>query len=57
VDPVPDQLLLRKCGSAGNRSLTSESVAKNSDHWTKEAVETDYSRSQFSFLFMYTALL
>jgi hypothetical protein len=30
VDPVPDSLLLRKSGSAGNRNRTS--VAKNSDH-------------------------
>jgi hypothetical protein len=29
VDPVPDPLLLRKCGSAGNRTRTSGSVAKN----------------------------
>jgi hypothetical protein len=32
VDPVPDPLLLRKCDSAGNRTLTSGSVARNSDH-------------------------
>jgi hypothetical protein len=32
VDPVPDPLLLRKCGSAGNRTRTSGSVARNSDH-------------------------
>jgi hypothetical protein len=32
VDPVPDALLLRKCGSAGNRNRTSGSVAKISDH-------------------------
>jgi hypothetical protein len=32
VDPVPDLLLLRKSGSAGNRTRTSESVARNSDH-------------------------
>jgi hypothetical protein len=32
VDPVPDPLLLRKSGSAGNRTRTSESVARNSDH-------------------------
>jgi hypothetical protein len=30
VDPVPDPLLLRKSGSAGNRARTSESVARNS---------------------------
>jgi hypothetical protein len=33
VDPIPDPLLLRKSGSAGNRSRTSGSVARNSDHW------------------------
>jgi hypothetical protein len=32
VDPVPYPLLLRKSGSAGNRTRASESVAKNSDH-------------------------
>jgi hypothetical protein len=33
VDPVPDPLLLRKkSGSAGNRTRTSESVARNFDH-------------------------
>jgi hypothetical protein len=30
--PVPDPLLLRKFGSAGNRTRTSESVAGNPDH-------------------------
>jgi hypothetical protein len=38
VDPVPDPLLLRKSGSAWNRTRTSGSVAKNSDRWTIEAV-------------------
>jgi hypothetical protein len=38
VDPVPDPLLLRKSGSAGNRTRTSGSVVKNSDHKIKEAV-------------------
>jgi hypothetical protein len=38
VDPVPDPLLLRKCGSARNRTRTSESLARNSDHLTTEAV-------------------
>jgi predicted nucleic-acid-binding Zn-ribbon protein len=28
VDSVPDPLLLRKCGSAGNRTWTSGSVAR-----------------------------
>jgi hypothetical protein len=32
VDPVPDPLLLRKSGSAGNRTRTSGSVARNCDH-------------------------
>jgi hypothetical protein len=32
VDPVPDPLLLIKSGSAGNRTRTSVSVARNSDH-------------------------
>jgi hypothetical protein len=32
VDPVPDPLLLRKSGSAGNRTRTSGSVARNSGH-------------------------
>jgi hypothetical protein len=36
VDPVPDPLLLRKWGSAGNRARTSGSVARNSDHWICE---------------------
>jgi hypothetical protein len=35
VDPVPDPLLLRKSGSAGNRTWTSGPVANNSDHYTK----------------------
>jgi hypothetical protein len=34
VDPVPDPLLLRKSGSAGNRTRTSGSVARNSDNLT-----------------------
>jgi hypothetical protein len=32
VDPVLDPLLLRKSGSSGNRTMTSGSVARNSDH-------------------------
>jgi hypothetical protein len=32
VDPVPDPLPLRKSGSAGNRTRTSGSVARNSDN-------------------------
>jgi hypothetical protein len=38
VDPVPDSLLLRKSGSAVNRTGTSGSVARNSGHQTTEAV-------------------
>jgi hypothetical protein len=32
VDPVPDPILLRKSGSAGNRTPTSGSAARNSNH-------------------------
>jgi hypothetical protein len=33
VDPVPDPVLLRKkSGNTGNRTRTSESVARNFDH-------------------------
>jgi hypothetical protein len=38
VDPVPDPLLLRKSGSAGNRTRTSGSVVRNCDHETTEEV-------------------
>jgi hypothetical protein len=38
VDPVPDPLLLRKSGSARNRTRTSGYVAWNPDHYTTEAV-------------------
>jgi hypothetical protein len=38
VDPVPDPLLLRKSGSAGNLTRTSGSAVRNSDYWTTEAV-------------------
>jgi hypothetical protein len=37
VHPVPDPLLFFY-GSAGNGTRASGSVAKNSDHWTTEAV-------------------
>jgi hypothetical protein len=43
VDPVPDPALLRKSGSAGNQTLTSGSVARNSDHYTIEAVINIFS--------------
>jgi t-SNARE complex subunit (syntaxin) len=38
MDPVPDSLLLRKPRSPGNRTRTSGSVARNSDHSTTEAI-------------------
>jgi hypothetical protein len=38
VDPVPDPLLLREFVSARDRTRTSGSVARNSDHYTTEAV-------------------
>jgi hypothetical protein len=38
VDPVPDPLLVRKSDSGGNRTRTSGSVARNSDHKTTEAL-------------------
>jgi hypothetical protein len=37
VNPVPDPLLLRISGSYRNRTRTSGSVARNSDHQTTEA--------------------
>jgi hypothetical protein len=37
VDPVPDPLLLIKSGTAGNRTRTSGSAARNSDQKTTEA--------------------
>jgi hypothetical protein len=42
VDPVPDPLLLRKSGSSGIRTRTSESVHMKYDYWTKEAVLKRY---------------
>jgi hypothetical protein len=38
VNPVPDPLLLRKSGSAGNRAWDLWLAAKNSDYKTTEAV-------------------
>jgi hypothetical protein len=40
VDSVPEPLLLRKPGSAGNRTRAFESVVRNSTHSTTEAVYT-----------------
>jgi hypothetical protein len=38
ADPVLDPILLRKSDSAGNWTRTSESICRNSDHYTTEAV-------------------
>jgi hypothetical protein len=38
VDPVPDPLLLGKSGGAWNRTPTSRSVPRNSDHYTTDVV-------------------
>jgi hypothetical protein len=46
VEPVPDPLLLRKSGSAGNRNGTSGSVARNSD-----------TRPQMRSTFFYTTYI
>jgi hypothetical protein len=43
MDPVPDPLLFRKSGSAGNRTRTSEFVTRNSDHYTTEEVLVEKS--------------
>jgi hypothetical protein len=37
VDPVPDPLLLRKSGSAVNRTRTYGSAARNYNHYTTGA--------------------
>jgi hypothetical protein len=47
VDPDLDPLLLRKPGSAGNRARDLWVRARNSDHRTTEAVETN--KTVFSF--------
>jgi hypothetical protein len=41
MDPVPDPVLLRKSGNAGNRTRPSGPVARNSDY-TTEAVDQFY---------------
>jgi hypothetical protein len=46
VYPVPDPLLLRKPGSAGNRTRTSGSVPRQSEHETTEAVPYKYIREE-----------
>jgi hypothetical protein len=50
VDRVPDPLLLRKLGSAGNQTRTYGSVARNSDHLTTEAVHLTLTKYK---LFLY----
>jgi hypothetical protein len=56
MDPVLDPLLLSKSGSAGNRTRTSGSVVKNSDHQTTEAV-IYISDSYFIFVVLLFTLL
>jgi hypothetical protein len=48
VDPVPDPVLLRKSGRAGNQTRISGSVARNSGHGTTEAVEVKASISLYT---------
>jgi hypothetical protein len=43
VDPVPDPLLLRKSGSAGNRTRTSGSVSRNCANKTMDLHELSHS--------------
>jgi hypothetical protein len=50
VDSDPDPLLLRKSGSAGNRTHTSGSVARNSDHQTTDAVTYSSKNDKFNLL-------
>jgi hypothetical protein len=50
VDPVPDPLLLKKSGSACNRTRTSECVVKNSDQWITEAVNEYQKQKKIMFL-------
>jgi hypothetical protein len=47
MDPVPDPLLLRKSGSAGNQTRASGSVARNCDYETTEAVGNRPQSSKF----------
>jgi hypothetical protein len=47
VDLVADPLLLRKTGSAENRTRTFGSVARNSDHLITEAVEFFFKKENF----------
>jgi hypothetical protein len=40
LDPFPDPLLLRKSGSARNRTRGSGSVSEKSDHWPRTGLES-----------------
>jgi hypothetical protein len=53
VNPVPDPLLLRKSGSAENRTRTSGSVAGNSDHWTTDAITSILKYIKFNAQFIH----
>jgi hypothetical protein len=48
VDPVPNPLLLRKSGSAGNR--TSGSVTRKSDLYTTEVVDPKLKLFKIKFM-------
>jgi hypothetical protein len=53
VDPIPDPLVLRKSGSTENPTRTSGSIARNSDHYTTEAVGIVHSRTQVMVFFYF----
>jgi hypothetical protein len=52
VGPNPGPLLLRKSGSAGNQTRTSESVAMNPDHYSTHVINSTCSSRQM--IIMYT---
>jgi hypothetical protein len=56
VDHIPDPLLLRKSGSAGNRTQTSGSVARNSNHWTTEAVIISFYMHIYIYIYIFMLL-
>jgi hypothetical protein len=51
VDPTPDPLLLIKFVSAGYQTRTSGYVARNSDYYTTEAVNTADKHFQINVIF------
>jgi hypothetical protein len=53
VDPAPDLLLLGKSGSAENRARASGSAARNSYHWTTEAVNCTHEAERTPFQIHY----